>query len=156
MLRECAHQLDCVFTMIFNQSLAQAAIPSCLKSATIIPVSKKFPVTSLNDYRPVALTPVTMKCFERLDLQHIKSYLPPDLDPYQFAYRADRSTNDAIAIALHSVLSHLEQQQSYARILFVDCSSAFNAIIPDILISKLNAFGLPPFTITIASGLKTF
>ena len=145
-LRACAHQLTLIFTRLFNLSLDQAAIPSCLKSATIIPVPKKSPISSLNDYRPVALTPVIMKCFERLVLQHIKDYLPPEFDPHQFAYRANRSTEDAIATALHAVLSHLEQRQSYVRMLFVDYSSAFNTIIPDILINKLVTLGLPPLT----------
>ena len=145
-LRACANQLAPTFTRIFNLSLAQAVIPPCLKSATIIPVPKKSPITSLNDYRPVALTPVIMKCFERLVLQHIKEHLPPDFDPHQFAYRANRSTEDAIAIALHSALNHLEQQQSYVRMLFVDYSSAFNTIIPDRLTTKLDTLGLPPLT----------
>uniref|UniRef100_A0AAZ1X703 Reverse transcriptase domain-containing protein n=1 Tax=Oreochromis aureus TaxID=47969 RepID=A0AAZ1X703_OREAU len=145
-LRACAHQLTLIFTRLFNLSLDQAAIPSCLKSATIIPVPKKSPITSLNDYHPVALTPVIMKCFERLVLQHIKDYLPPEFDPHQFAYRANRSTEDAIATALHAVLSHLEQRQSYVRMLFVDYSSAFDTIIPDILITKLVTLGLPPLT----------
>uniref|UniRef100_A0A669B499 Reverse transcriptase domain-containing protein n=1 Tax=Oreochromis niloticus TaxID=8128 RepID=A0A669B499_ORENI len=87
-----------------------------------------------------------MKCFERLVLQHIKDYLPPEFDPHQFAYRANRSTEDAIATALHAVLSHLEQRQSYVRMLFVDYSSAFNTIILDILINKLVTLGLPPLT----------
>ncbi len=145
-LRACAYQHAPTFTRIFNLSLAQAVIPFCLKSATIIPVPKKSPITSLNDYRPVALTPVIMKCFERLVLQHIKDHLLPDFDPYQFAYRVNRSTEDAISVALHSALNHLEKQQSYVRMLFVDYSSAFNTIIPDRLITKLDTLGLPPLT----------
>ncbi|KAK0131715.1 hypothetical protein N1851_033501 [Merluccius polli] len=42
---------------LFNLSLEQAVIPSCLKSATIIPIPKKSPTTSRNDFHPVALTP---------------------------------------------------------------------------------------------------
>ncbi|XP_061751164.1 probable RNA-directed DNA polymerase from transposon BS isoform X2 [Nerophis ophidion] len=145
-LRACAPQLAPPFTRIFNLSLAQAVIPSCLKSSTIIPVPKKSPITSLNDYRPVAFTPVIMKCFERLVLQHIKNHIPPDFDPHQFAYRANRSTEDAIAVALHSALNHLEQQQSYVRTLSVDYSSAFNTIILDRLCNKLDTLGLPPLT----------
>lgn len=104
---------------------------------------KKSPITSLNDYRAVALTPVIMKCFERLVLQHIKDYLPPDFVRHQFTYRVNRSTEDAISVALHSALNHLEQKQSYVWMLFVDYSSALNTIIPDRLITKL---GLPPHT----------
>ena len=34
--------------------------------------------------------------------------LPNTLDPFQFAYRPNRSTDDAIALATHTTLSHLE------------------------------------------------
>ena len=40
-------------------------------------------VTELNDYRPVALTSVIMKYFERLVKDHITSTLPDTLDPLQ-------------------------------------------------------------------------
>ncbi|KAF7661471.1 hypothetical protein LDENG_00260640, partial [Lucifuga dentata] len=107
----------------------------------------------LKDYRPVALTPVITKCFERLVLRHIKACLPPCFDPHQYAYRANRSTEDAIATALHTALCHLEQQGSYVRMLFVDYSSAFNTIIPDILVVKLLDLGLPSLT---CSWIKDF
>ncbi|XP_058650447.1 uncharacterized protein LOC131551470 [Onychostoma macrolepis] len=55
-LKDCAAQLTDVLTDIFNTSLSQAVIPTCLKSTTIIPVPKKSPVSCLNDYRPIALT----------------------------------------------------------------------------------------------------
>lgn len=106
-LKVCADQLCTVFTNIFNLSLAQAIVPPCLKSAVIIPVPKKHTIDSLNDYRPVALTPITMKCFERLVLKHLLTSLPPAFDQHQFAYRQGRSTEDTIAIALHSALDHL-------------------------------------------------
>lgn len=68
------------------------------------------------------------------------------MDAYQLAYQINRSTEDAIATALHSVLSHLGKQVSYIRILFIDYSSAFNTIIPDILIPKLVNLELPQYT----------
>ncbi len=40
-LRDCAAQLTDVLTDIFNTSLSQAVVPTCLKSTTIIPVPKK-------------------------------------------------------------------------------------------------------------------
>jgi len=114
---------------------------------------QKSPATSLNDYRPVALTPVITKCFEKLVLRHIQACPPPTLDPHQFAFRTNRSTEDAIVIALHSALSHLKKQGSYARMLFIDFSSAFNTIKPDILIPKLANLGLPSST---CSWIKDF
>ena len=49
-LRECADQLAGVLTKIYNQSLCQAVVPSCLKTSTIIPIQKKTTISCLNDY----------------------------------------------------------------------------------------------------------
>ncbi len=110
-LKDCAAQLTDVLTDIFNTSLSQAVVPTCLKSTTIILVPKKSPVSCLNDYRPIALTPIMMKCFERLVMQKIKNSLPNTLDPFQFAYRPNRSTDDAISSTLHLALTHLENKR---------------------------------------------
>ncbi|KAK3507180.1 hypothetical protein QTP70_009516 [Hemibagrus guttatus] len=100
-LRECAEQLVDVFTDIFNISLSSNVIPTCLKTTTIVPMPKKSTVSCLNYYHPVALTPIMIKCFGRLVMRHIKTQLPPSLDPLQFAYRPNRSTDDAITTTLH-------------------------------------------------------
>ncbi|KAI5612709.1 hypothetical protein C0J50_4441 [Silurus asotus] len=140
-LRECAEQLADVFTDIFNISLSSTTVPTCLKATTIIPVPKRSFVSCLNDYRPVALTPIMM-CFERLIMRHIKTQLPPALDPMQFAYLPNRSTDDAISTTLHLALTHLDKKDFYVRMLFIDFSSAFNTIISQHLIEKLSLLGL--------------
>ncbi|KAK1789495.1 hypothetical protein P4O66_015415 [Electrophorus voltai] len=95
-LTECADQLADVLTDIFKISLSCAAVPTCFKTTTIVPMPKKPTVSCLNDYRPIALTSIIMKCFKRLVMRHIKTQLPPSLDSLQFAYRFNRSTDDAI------------------------------------------------------------
>ncbi len=67
----------------------------------------------------------------------------PLLDPLQFAYRANRSVDDAVNMGLHYVLQHLDRPGAYVRILFVDFSSAFNTIIPNHLLPKLTQLSVP-------------
>ncbi|KAK2899377.1 hypothetical protein Q8A73_012506 [Channa argus] len=141
-LRECAEQLADVFTDIFNISLSSNVVPTCLKTTTIVPMPKKSIVSCLNDYRPIALTPIVMKCFERLVMRHIRTQLPTSMDPMQFAYRPNRSTDDAISTTLHLALTHLDNRDSYVQMLFIDFSSAFNTIILQHLIEKLSILGL--------------
>ncbi len=129
-------------TEIFNLSLSLSVVPLCLKKSTIVPIPKKNKITCLNDWRPVALTPIFSKCFEKLIRDYICSVLPASLDPLQFAYRSNRSTDDAIAFTLHTALSHLENKNAYVRMLFVDYSSAFNTIVPATLVAKLQTLGL--------------
>ncbi len=142
MLRVCAFQLAGVFTDIFNLSPSQSVVPTCLKKSNMGPIPKKNKITCLNDWRPVALTPIFSKCFEKLIIDYICSVLPASLDPLQFAYRSNRSTDDAIAFTLHTALSHLENKNTYVRMLFVDYSSAFNTIVPATLVAKLQTLGL--------------
>ncbi|XP_058250887.1 E3 ubiquitin-protein ligase TRIM39-like isoform X2 [Hemibagrus wyckioides] len=81
-LRECAEQLADVFTDIFNILLNSSIIPPCLKTTTIVPVLEKSTVSCLNDYRPVALTPI--------------------------AWSPNRFTDDAITTTLQLALTHLD------------------------------------------------
>ncbi|KAK0154999.1 putative RNA-directed DNA polymerase from transposon BS [Merluccius polli] len=121
-------------------------MPACFKTSTIIPVPKKPRTIGLNDFRPVALTSVVMKSFECLVLSHLKYITDPFLDPLQFAYRANRSVDDAVNLALHYILQHLDSAGTYARILCVDFSSAFNTIIPALLQEKLSQLSVPDST----------
>jgi len=87
----CTNQLAEVFPSIFNLFLYQSAVPTCFKQTTIVPVPKKPSITCLNDYRPVALSPIIMKCFKRLVRTHICSTHLGSL-----LYRPNRSTYDGI------------------------------------------------------------
>ena len=93
-----------------------------------------------------------MNCFERLVKDHITSTLPDTLDPLQFTYRPNRTTDDAIAIGLHTALSHLDKGNIYVRMLFIDYSSAFNTIVASKLIIKLRALGLNPALCNFLTG----
>ncbi len=138
-LRSCADQLAGLFNSIFNESLASSVVPTSFKKPVIIPV----PPSCLNDYRPVAFTSIVIKIFERLFKNHICSSIPVTLDPLQFAYRPNRSTDDDISHVLHSSLTHIDSQNgNYVKLLFIDYSSAFNTLVPIKLAFKLTDRGL--------------
>ena len=61
-------------------------------------------------------------------MAYINTIILDTLDLLQFAYRPNRSTDDAIAI--HTALSHLDKRNTYMRMLLIDHSSAFNTIVP--------------------------
>jgi hypothetical protein len=66
------------------------------------------------------------------------------MDPMQFAYKKARGTDDACAVLTHLINQHLETQGTYARLLYVDFSSAFNTMLPSVLTEKLLAMGVAP------------
>lgn len=83
-----------------------------------------------------------MKCFERIIMSHIQTFIPDTLDPLQFAYRPKRSTEDTVS-TIHAVLTHLENKSSCARLLFINYSSAFNSVTPAKLTNKVSSLGVP-------------
>ena len=102
----------------------------------MVPVAKGPRPKALNDFRPVALTSVVMKSFERLVKEELLAKTECCLDPLQFAYRAKRGVSDATITLLNLLFKHLEVSKKHARLLFVDFSSAFNTIQQHILVEK--------------------
>ena len=77
-----------------------------------------------------------MKCFARLVMAHINTIIPEIPDPLQFAYHPNKFRDDAISIALHTALSHLDKRNTYVRMLL---------IVPSKFITKLRTLGLNTF-----------
>lgn len=72
-------------------SLTLFTTPACFKKSIIVLVSKHNKATCLKDWRPVVLTSIINKCFEK----HIRNLnctmLPTTLDPLQHAYHYNRT-----------------------------------------------------------------
>ena len=122
-------------------------MPRLWKKSIILPIPKKVSPQEDNDYRLVAITSNVFKSLEKIMIEKLRTAVQPALDKYQFAYTKNRSTSDAIATVMHLVLKYLEKPAGYARLLFVDFSSAFNLIQPHILLKKLVQLNVNPFLI---------
>ncbi|KAK3508202.1 hypothetical protein QTP70_017432, partial [Hemibagrus guttatus] len=49
---------------------------------------------------------------KRLVMRHIKTQLPPSLDPLQFVYHPNRSMDDAITTTLYLAFTYLDNKDS--------------------------------------------
>ena len=146
LLKTCVEELSHVLVQIFKWSLGMNKVPKCFKKSVIVPVPKKPNAKELKEFRPVALTSVVMKIFERLVLKQMNELFPADFDQYQFAYRNNRSTDDAIDCCLQYTLQNMEPRAGkkiHARMLFIDYSSAFNTIRPGKLMERLLELNVP-------------
>ena len=113
-----------ILLYVANISLDLCRMPNLWKIGEIIPVNKK-PLPKVdNDLRPVTLTAILAKCFERVILPKISSHTKPIMDKLQFAYLPNRSTDDATTTLIHELSQHLDRKSKskYARCLFIDYS----------------------------------
>ena len=117
--------------------MCQQKAPDLWKQSTIVPVAKNSHPKTLNDYRPIALTSLLMKSFEKLIKRELSFRTNSLLDSLQFAYRLNWEVQDATVTVLNLILKHLQGNKNHARLLFVEFSSAFNTIQPLLLVEKL-------------------
>ena len=108
-----------------------------------MPIPKRPVISPMNDLRPVALTSAVMKVCEHVVLCTLEKTVKDYIDPLQFAYRKNRSTDDAVLYILENIYSHLEKTGSTVRLMFFDFSSAFNTIRTHLLVQKNLNMKLP-------------
>ena len=118
LLRSCHNELSGVYQHLFQLSIS-SGIPRIWKTAVIVPVPKKTTAKEYNDYRPIALTYVPFKYLERILSKHLLPESEDNLDPYQFSYRKNKSTEDATLLYNNLVVEHLENKNAYVRSVFI-------------------------------------
>ena len=133
-----------MLSQLYQESVDTGIIPNLGKENTVIPMPKIPSSRELNHCRPVALISLPMKSLERLVLTKLSPHIQEKLDPMQFAYKRERSTDDTVATLIHNVTKHLEKAGNYIHILFIDFISAFNTMQRHKMIEQFLALQLPP------------
>ena len=142
LLKAAAPTIARPLTDLFNMSMTQGCMPTVWKTANIKPIPKCAGASEPKDFRPIALTSIVSKCLERLVIKRLSPKLN---DESQFAYKANRSTEDALLTLIDMVSEYLDKNaKNYARALFIDYTSAFNTINPKILIERLSYYDIHP------------
>ena len=127
---------------MFNLSLSTGVFPTYWKRAIIIPLPKNNRPSSTNDLRPISLTSVISKLFERLVLKLISPRWRSIMHTDQFAYRPLSSTTSTLTSIQHLWLSTLDANaKCYARVLAIAFSKAFDSIEHSLLLGKLLSYG---------------
>ncbi len=101
-MKSGAKELSSVVHYIYNRSLQTEHVPTIWKDGKIVvPVPKSSCPKTVGDFRPVALTSVLMKTFEKLVRSETLRQTEHTLDPVQFAYTPHRGVKDATLTLLN-------------------------------------------------------
>ena len=117
--------------------------PDSLKIAKIIPIYKKGELTDLSNYRPISLLLKISKIFERIIHIQLQKYLNRNslLAKQQYGFRPNHSTEYA-AVKLVDYISNKMDDHKIPGTIFIDLSKAFDTLSYDILLYKLNFYGI--------------
>lgn len=139
----CAIHLTKPLCRLINLAIEQSSFPDILKLAKINPIFKKGDITDWNNYRPIALLPSLSKVFEIIINNRLICFLENKniLVPNQYGFRSNKSTSSAVLNLVQSISDGCDNNQ-FVLAIFCDLTKAFDSINHQILLEKLENYGI--------------
>jgi len=146
-LKSISDILSSPLASIINNSFSTGIFPKLLKQARVTPIHKAGSEIELNNYRPISILHIFSKIFEKVTHSQLANYLERNKILYdnQFGFRSKRSTNQAISRHLQFIYNEIDKNRIPISI-FLDFKKAFDCVDHQILLSKLNYYGIRGLT----------
>ena len=129
-------------SLIINQSLVSGIFPTKLKIAKVLPSFKK-DVTLMDNYCPISLLTSISKLFEKVVFDQLYDYFQNNHLFYwsQYGFRKLHSTEFAALELIDRTLKDINER-NISLAIFMDLSKAFATLDHQILLKKLNYYGI--------------
>ena len=117
--------------------------PTWLKYAQIVPIFKKGDKEQSTNYRPISLLTSFSKIFEKVIYKRLDNHMKSNniLAEEQYGFRSNTSTDQAIYQLNNNILKALDSKHLVGGI-FCDLTKAFECVDHDILLDKLEFYGI--------------
>ena len=130
-------------TFLINKSISQGTFPDELKIAKVLPIYKNEDEQLIQNYRPITVLPFFSKIFEKIVSIYMIDFLEDNNLFYdnQFGFRKFHGTNHAIITLVEKVSKALDTGKFVIGV-FLDLKKAFDTVNHDILMKKLECYGI--------------
>ena len=148
-MKNIKHCIAKPLTHICNLSFKTGVFPQQLKTANVVPIYKSGDEDIFSNYRPVSVLPVFSKLIERLMYNRLVMFVNNNdfLYRYQFGFQKGKSTYMALLLLVDKIAEALDKVECVVGI-FLDFSKAFDTVNHDILLQKLNLYGVKDIALT--------
>ena len=130
-------------THFINLSLRTGYIHPRLKEAKVIQLFKSGDKDLFTNHRPISLLNAISKLLEKVAHHQLYNYLDSNniISEKQFGFRTNHSTTHAMLDFINHIYKNIINQKHSAAI-FIDLSKAFDTTDHEILLSKLEKYGI--------------
>ena len=99
-----------VLCIIYNKSMSESHLPQDWKDANILPIFKSGERTNCGNYRPISLTSIVIKIFEKIVHKKMFDYIERNklLDPEQFGFRKFRNCEIQLLLYANYIAKQLD------------------------------------------------
>ena len=143
MAKQCIDGYISPLTSIINKAIMQGIFPRELKLARVIPIFKSGDKQDVSNYRPISILTFFAKVFEKILYNKLSNFFDRNdsIHENQFGFRKGHSTNHAIITLVDKITKSVDCGDIVINI-FVDLKKAFDTVSSDILLKKLEAYGI--------------
>ena len=138
----------------FNSSIKTGFFPDKQKLADVSPIFKKDVKLSKENYRPVSILTALSKILEKLMLCQISDYMREKLSIYLCGFRKGMSAQNCLLLLVEKWKKSLDKREK-CGVLLTDLSKAFDCLVHDLLIAKLNAYGFDYISLKLIHSYLT-
>ena len=119
-------------------------IDPSFKKAAIVPVFKSGDRTVPSNYRPISLTSVIIKVFERVIRKQIVTFLISNghLNPTQHGFRGWHSCLSTLLSVFDDVMQLLSSGNNTVDMVYLDFAKAFDKVDHGVLLHKIKTLGI--------------
>ena len=137
-LKNCSVSLASPLSQLFELSYNSGSIPTEWKLAYVVPIHKKGSKENIENYRPISLTSLIMKTFERIIKKELLSRTAQFLDDRQHGFLNNRScTTNMVNFTDSVALSLNDCSTASVDVVYFDFAKAFDSVNHDLLLQKL-------------------
>ncbi len=143
-LKNCASSLAYPLSIMFKISYNSGCIPREWRHAHVVPVHKKGSKNDIENYRPISLTCLIMKTFERILKDELLLRTEYLLDNRQHGFLRNKScTTNMINFSDSLAISINDCHSMGIDVVYFDFSKAFDSVNHDLILNKLkHTFGI--------------
>ena len=140
--KNASEKLYILLSLCFTSMLRHSYVPKSFSNTVIVPVikDKKGSLTDVDNYRPIAITSIASKIFEKVLLMRVQDYIYTSDN--QFSFKPKHST-DLCIFTLKSIIDYYVNASSPVYICYLDASKAFDRVNYWKLFDKLISRNVP-------------
>lgn len=133
---------------LFQQSYSTGKVPKVWKTAQVTPLHKKGDKSNPQNYRPISLTCVLSKVYERLLRNHLLQHLEPFIYKNQHGFMPRRSCMSNLLDCMDYAYDLMDDQGA-VDIIYLDFQKAFDTVGHQRLLIKLRNYGVTGKTLKV-------